>query len=361
MNETRTLSGHIRTFLIVTLITVMVWLLAESKMVRTRTVEPQVVLLTVDTDGGAQFVVRHVSRGSAGETGTRTVSVEIKGSTAGLDRFVRLMQSRIELRVGQEIPAQPGIHTLDLLTILREASPKSLHGVIITEVSPDSIAVEVDELVTRELDVRVDMPEGVELDSAPRTDPTTVRVVGPSSVLAKVQANEVVVRVDPLKLARLAQGRRETIPDVVVDLAGVDLGGWATQIEPGQVDVFVTLRTLIETHTIDRLPIQVLIAPAEVGDWKVEIDDANRDIVNVIIEGPANAIEQLIAGEAIPRAFVQLTFEDLERQVSSKPVQILGLPPGCRVVSPEQTVNLSIRSDTPSAQDQPEPGVNTGE
>lgn len=338
MNESRTLLGHLRTFLIVTLITVMVWLLAESRMVRTRTLEPQIVLTTIEAAGGASLVVRQATD----QVQVRMASVKVEGSTAGLDRFARLLQSRIELRVGREIPAQPGIHTLDLRSILRELSETTVFGLIITEVTPATITVEVDELVTRDYPIRVIMPEGVELDGVPRADPASVRVVAPSSVLAQVEAHEASVQIEADVVAQLAQGRLETIPGVVVSLPGITRDDWSTQIDPGQVDIRVTLRSQAASLTIDRLPVGVLIAPSEIGKWRVIIDDADKDLVNVVVTGPAESIEMLRNGLAVPRAFVTLSFEDLGRGIRSQSAQILGLPPGVRLVSPEFSVNLQI-------------------
>ncbi len=352
MNEQRTFFGHLRTFVIVTLITVMVWLLAESRMVQTRVLEAQVILTSVpqasEGSGERPLVVRQVQ----GQDQVRTATIQIEGSAAGLDRFARVLQNRIELRVGREIPAEPGIHTLDLREVLRQSSDMSVHGLIITEVSPETITVEVDELVTREFRLGVDMPAGVEFDGVPRTDPTMIRVVAPSSVLARVETAQASVRIDPGKVAQLSPGRLETIPGVAVELPGIDGQDWQTQIEPRQVDVFVTLRTLTENLTIDRLPVQVLLAPGEIGRWRIEIDEADKDLVNILVTGPAEAIEALRTGAATPKAFVALTFEDLERRIGSKPAHILGLPPECRVVSPEAMVNLTISPIDPGALDQ---------
>ena len=340
MNESRGLASQLRTFLIVTLITVMVWLLAESRMVRTRTVDAQVVLMTVDVPGPLGLVVR---QGPTQEL-VRLVKIEITGSTAGLDRFGRSMQNRLELRVGREIPAQPGIHLLDIQAILEDqVSLLSLHGLVVTDVSPATIEVEVDELETRAFPIRVIMPSGVDLDGVPWADPGSVQVVAPASVLSQIQTTtEATVGIEPGVVAQLAQGRLETIPGVLVDIPGVRRDGWKTQISPGQVDVRVTLRTQTQTHTIARLPVQVLIAPGEIGKWIVEVSDADRDLVNVQVVGPADSIELLQSGEANLEAFVVLSFEDLGRGVGAKAAQILGLPAGCRVVSPEVTVNLQI-------------------
>ncbi|MDF1808233.1 MAG: hypothetical protein P1U42_00905 [Phycisphaerales bacterium] len=356
MSDTRTIFGHIRTFIIVTLITIMVWLLAESRMVRNRTIEAQIVLTTVPvpvTATGNETVL--VVRQSLEQVQVRTAEIKIEGSTAGLDRFARTLQNRVELRVGREIPGKPGTHTIDLRAILRQISESTGHGLIISEVSPATINVQVDELQSREFPVRVVLPNEIQLDGAPRADPDLITVTAPTSILNGIRSNEAVVRIDDAEISQLAQGRLETIPGVVVQIDGVDRQDWATQITPSQVDVFVTLRTLTENHTIDRLPIQVLLAPGEIGKWLVRINESDKDLVNVEISGSAQAIEMLKSGEIEPRAFINLSFEELERGISSKPAQILGLPAGCRVTSPQMTVKFDISAISSTADIRAEP------
>lgn len=342
MNEKRTFGGQVRTIGIVTLITVMVWLLAESRMVRTQTLEAQVVLTVIESAGRDRLVVRQAMGNDGLREPVRTVSIDVEGSTAGIDRFARALQNQVELRVGRDFPATRGIHPLDIQALLRDSTEMKVHGLIITDVSPSVIQVEVDELETREFPVRVLMPDGVELDGAPRAEPTFVRVTAPMGVLAGIEGDEAYVRVDQSEIVELAQGRLETIPGLVIELSGVDQSDWATLIEPIQVDVLVTVRTLTENVSIARLPVQVLMAPDGIGNWRVVIDDADKDLVNVMFEGPAEGIALLKSGEVRPRAIVDLSFEDLGRRIRSKSAQILGLPPGCRVVSPDFTVNLVI-------------------
>jgi hypothetical protein len=338
MNEQpRTLMAKIRTGLIVTLITIMVWLLAESRMVRTRTLEPPLVLTTAPSIGGVSLVVRQ-----SGEDQIRTVAIEIEGSTSGLDRFSRVLQNKLELRVGVEIPAKPGRHTLDLLTVIRQSSDFAVNGLTVTEVTPKSIVVEVDELLTQDFPIRVITPADLELDGAPTVNPASIQVQAPSQVLRQVSANEATVLLSSSMVAQLTPGRLENIPGVVVELPGIERGDWSTVINPAQVDVSVIIKTLTETITIDRMPVQVLIAPLEIGGWKVEIEESDKDLVNIEIAGPASSIDQIRSGELVPTALITLTFEDLGRGIRAKPAQILGLPSGCRVVSALPSINLQI-------------------
>lgn len=349
--------GHVRTCLVVTLIAAMVWLLAESRMVRSRSIEAQVTLDSAGLSEGSNLVVRQ----SPSTVPVRTVAIEIEGSTAGLDRFVRELQNRVELRLGQEIPPRPGAYRLDMRSVLRSSTMLDMQGVTIKAVIPPEIVLEVDELETRELPVLVELPEGVQTDGLPRTEPPSVRLRAPSTLLAELSAQSATVTLTTSQVARLTPGRLETAPGGIVEIAGISTDDWATTIEPSQVDVLLTLKTITQQLELDPLPVQVLIAPGEIGTWRVEIDDTDRDLLGVVVEGPVEGIEALRNKSVRPRAYVSLSFEDLERGVRSSPAQIVNLPLGCRVVSPERTIGLSITREEASAGEPPvEAGENAG-
>ncbi|MCR9075337.1 MAG: hypothetical protein NXI07_04790 [bacterium] len=350
MNEQRGILARIRTVIIVTLIAAMLWLLAESRMVRTRTIEAQLAITSVEPSGVLELVVRQ----APGATRTRTVELELEGSTAGIDRLIRQLQSRVELRLGREIPARPGLFVIDLRAELRRSPDLDMHGVTIKTVSPETVQIEVDELEMREFPVRVSLPEGVQTDGAPRAEPALVRMQGPSSVFASVENEFARVTLTQEQIDQLTPGRLDTFPGAVVQIDGIAPGTWSTTLEPAQVDVLLELKSVTQRLELDALPVQVLIAPAEIGKWRVELDDADRDLIGVMVEGPVEAIEALRTDAVRPRALVSLTFEELERGVQAAPAQIVNLPPGCRVVSTDRTVGLQI---TRLPQDEPNPAV----
>ena len=353
MNEERGTLARIRTIIVVTLISAMLWLLAESRMVRTSEIEAQVGLMKAQAAGGIELVVRQ----SPEEPLLRTIKVELEGSTSGIDRFARAMQNRFDLRLGREIPARPGIFTIDLRAELRKAADLDIHGVTIKSVTPETIMIEVDEIETRDLPVRVSVPDGVQTDTTPRAEPLQVRVRAPSTILSGLEAEHARVDLSDSQLDALTPGRLETIPGAIVSIDQLDAESWATSITPSQVDVLITLRSITQQLTLDPLPVQVMIAPEEIGDWQVEIDGSDRDLVGVVVEGPVEAIESLRNGNVRPRAFISLSFEDLGRGVRSAPAQIMNLPRGCRVVSSEKTVGIRI-TRTPSDDASPS-GVDT--
>ncbi len=346
MNEERAILAQMRTVLVVTLLTAMIWLLAESRMVRNRSIEAQISIANVEPAGGIELVVRQ----SPDALPVRTATVVIEGSTSGIDRFARLLQNRIELRVGREIEPRPGVYTLDLRELLRESTELWVHGVTIKSVSPETIRIEVDDLETRELPVRVDLPDGIQTDGALRAEPASVRIKAPGSLFAQLTAEFATVSLSQAQVALLTPGRLETIPGGVVDVEGIQPGAWSTTIQPAQVDVLITLKSVTQQLELGRLPVQVLLAPAEVGAWRVEIEETDRDLVGVLVEGPVDQIAALRDGTIRPQAFVSLSFEDLERGINAKPAQIMNLPPGCRLVGPQRVVGLSISRETEQSQ-----------
>lgn len=337
MNEQRTIFAKVRTVIVVTLISMMLWLLAESRMVRSQSVKAQLAITSVESPGGIELVVRQ----APGVSLVREVEIELEGSTSGIDELVRQLQNRLELRLGREIPARPGIFEIDLRAELRGSPDLDMHGVTITSVSPERVFIEVDEMQTREFRLRVELPEGVETDGAPSADPALVRVRAPSSVLAQISADSGVVTISQDQIERLNPGRLETILGVV-EIEGINAGTWATTIEPAQVDTRLELQSVTKNLELDPLPVQVLIAPGEVGRWRVDIDDGDRDLIGVEVEGPVAGIEALRSGTIRPRAYIVLSFEDLEREIPAQAVQIVNLPPGCRVVGTERVVGLRI-------------------
>jgi len=350
MNEQRSLFAKVRTVIVVTLISMMLWLLAESRMVRSQTVEAQLAITSVESPGGLELVVRQVP----GESFVRVVEIELEGSTSGIDELVRQLQNRLELRLGREIPARPGIFEIDLRAELRRSPDLDMHGVTITSVIPERVFIEVDEIETREFPLRIVLPDGVEIDGAHRFDPALVRVRAPSSVLAQVGVDSGNVTVTRDQIDQLNPGRLETIPGVIVEIEGIDAGTWGATIEPAQVDVFIELQSVTQELELDPLPVQVLIAPAEIGRWRVDIDDGDRDLIGVTVEGPVEGLELLRSGAIRPRAYIVLSYVDLEGGIPAQSVQIVNLPPGCRVLGTERVVGLRI-TRVPDAEPASEP------
>ncbi len=328
----------VRTVLLVSVVTLLVWLLAESRTVGTQEVE---ISPRIETGTASEMGVR----AAVGFPLPETVRVTLSGSAAGLDQARRSLQGRLLLRLGLEIPSTVGVHEIDLREVLRTSDILTDAGVGIVEVSPDRVRVEVDDMVTASLPVRAMEPEGVLFESqgAPKTDPPTLRVRGPAAVLARLEGREGVVRLEADAFETLRPGIQERIPRLRVELPE-DPDRWGTVFDPEYVDVTLTLRSRTQSYTLAPMPVQVQVAPGEIGRWRVSLEPGQQDLVGIEVTGPSNQIDRLRSGEVVPTAVLALTFEELERGIESKRATISGLPAGVSLVSgAELTVRLSIQ------------------
>jgi|TARA_R110000782_G_scaffold45706_2_gene101276 hypothetical protein len=333
----------VRTVILVTVITLLVWLLAESRTVRSQVSELSPRLTAGTT---SELLMRPAPNFSWPEA----FKVTLTGSTAGLDQVARSLQGQVPLRLGIEVPATPGVHEIDLREVLRRLEVIMAAGVGVVEVSPDRLRVEVDAVSTVSLPVRVISPDGVAFDGrgTPTAVPNTVRATGPAGVLARLQGAEALVTLDAATVAGLTPGELETVrlraevPD--------DPDRWMTVFDPEFVDVVLTLKSRTQSLVLGAMPVQVLVAPGEVGRWRITLQAGAQDLVGVEVTGPSDQIERLRSGEVVPTALISLGFDELERGVESKRAQIQGLPPGVQV-SPGSDLNvrLTIRRAEPEA------------
>ncbi len=334
--------AHFRTVILVSFLAILIWLLAESRMVQTRMVELQIVLVGNSQDPQHRYVVRP----AVGEHWAASIDVELEGSLASLDQASRDLRGRVQLIVGDQIPSRPGIHDLDMRSILRNLTPLHSHGVSIRSLSSDLAKVEVDELVSIELPVRVELPPGVALDGPVRSIPQTISLQGPAAQIAILEGREVLAIPSPSLLSTLTPGRLETIPGVAltvpIAIDASQVQGWAPVMNPSRVDIRLTIRSLTQTAVIDRLPIQVLLAPGEVGRWNVALNPGSEDLVSIQISGPSETLASIADGSIIPSAILSLSFQDLERGISTKQVSLLGLPERVQILSDLPEIGFTI-------------------
>tara|TARA_R110000868_G_scaffold119469_2_gene317068 strand:+ start:415793 stop:416887 length:1095 start_codon:yes stop_codon:yes gene_type:complete len=341
----------IRTVILVTFLAVLIWLLAESRMVQTRVIELQVVLVGNSQDPQHQFVVRP----ALSEAWSASVDLELEGSLASLDEVSRELRGRVQLMVGDQIPARVGVHELDLRLALNHLPTLRTRGVSIRSLSKDLVKIEVDQLIELELPVRVNLPESVALDGPPRAIPQTISIKGPSTLISIYEDRDVTASPSPSAISALIPGRLETIPSVAINLPFASeprsAQGWTPILTPSRVDIRLTIRSLTQITTIDRLPVQILLAPAEVGRWNVKLNSGSEDLVSIQISGPTDALNAINSGSVVPAAVLSLSFQDLERSISSKQIEILGLPDGVEIMSEIPEVAFTISRIAQPTQD----------
>lgn len=333
----------LKTITIVTVLSALTWALAESQTLRTQALTLRVALEDGST-GPSERTLGPVVRVDPAQPWDGAAELALTGSAALIDGLADRLRGRAALVVGRELPTEPGTHTINLRDALRASEAFRASGVTIESVSPESVTIQVDQLETRELTIRVSLPDGVEPETTPAPRPASVILTAPAALLDALEPGATAVAtVTPEQVEPLLPGRDETLTAVRVTPPASIAGAWAVRLDPARADVTIRLRSKSSSLTIPRLPVQLLIAPAEAGRWTVEVEPSDQDLIDVTLTGPQEQLDRIRRSEVRPMAFVSLTFEELEAGVASKRATIVGLPAGVRAQAAREDVRLSIR------------------
>ncbi len=198
-------------------------------------------------------------------------------------------------------------------------------GVFVVDVQPRSVRVTLDQVVSRDVPVRIDitgLPAGVQQGEM-TIDPPTVSVRGASSVVQKVDVATATISVEPsaIDIDRLVE-------PVAVDAQGQTVGG--VELEPKAVHVEQPLFTNLESRG---LPVRVVITGAPGPGYRVAGLDPEPSIVSV--QGDA---DDLVALQAVETEPIRLNGETATVTTTTQ----LALPPNVTVPDVE-TVKVTIR------------------
>lgn len=310
-----------RTFIVVTIITLLVWILAEGQTLRTQNAAAKISFQT----GSNTRIVRI----DPGESFDGSVTAKVTGSTGRLEDLLDALRAPIVINVDAETSSGSGLRAIDLRDALRSVPPFAQSGISLAEVDPQFVQVEVDDLVQRDVPVRVELPD-VQLEGTYRVTPETVRFSLPKTLSESLPAEDVYVRavVQPEQIANLPTGREQTIASVRVVPSQVLTDAWYSRAARTQVSLTLTLRSRTATELIPTVPVQVRVAPTELERFDISIPESDRFLHDVTVRGPSTLIERMRADSTLrPIAVVALSFEELERGITAKNA-ILTFPPG---------------------------------
>jgi hypothetical protein len=346
---------RIRTAVIVTVITALVWVFAEAESLRAQEVALDVVLEA--EPGGDRLVVDLVDPSSSLETpqfvpGTALVraTIQVEGGTGAVDGLVRrARRSPIRIAPGMEgLPKTPGVHSVRLAEALRAHPELRGLGITVKKADPESCRVGVDELVSREVPVSVPASESVE--GLAEAKPGLVWVFLPGRDAKRLTASSAAVaRPDERAISALIPGRRATVPGVRVEPPAEVAGALHLRVEPPAVDVTLTPRARQSSIRLSSVPVHVRMAPAELAKFEVEVPEADRTIFDVTVSGPADLVRQ-VEDKTLPVvAVVPLSFEELERGIATKDAVFTSMPSLLKFEAANRTVHLRIRRREPGA------------
>lgn len=332
---------HLTTFIVVTLVTLTVWLFAEAESLGHQSMEVRIEIAAPDDS-------RMVSPAAGWD---ERATIEVSGSRSSLEKLREAASQPI--RVALPVTVDEGDETVDLLAALQEQEALLRAGVTIETVRPGRATVVVKEMTTVQAPIRAELP-GLQVAGAVAVTPDRAEVRLPKALATRLgPALAVIASVPDDARARLTQPGPAalqatlSLPDAVASEQGV-------QLLTTRASLAFSVRSTLTTASFT-FPVQVLTLPVEWSDWKVQIAEGDERLT-VDLTGPSDAVESLKGPDERLLAVLALTSDDLARQITTKPVSFgtlragvfSALPPGVEVKSDRRSVRFEVsRRGTP--------------
>lgn len=310
--------ARVRTFVAVTLIALLVWIVAEGQTLRS-----QSATLEIEFETGSNT---RVVRVDPAEDFKGFVELRLSGSAGRLDDIGDALRESLSINVDAETVTGTGLRVVDLRDALRSTPLFGRSGVTLAEVTPRFVQIEVDELVQRDVPVRVELPADVQIDGEARAQPEVVGFSLPRQASEALAPDEVYAKaiVGPELLASLPTGRAQRINAVRIAPSQALEDVWYKRANRTQVAVSLTLRSRTATEMLPTVPVQLRVAPTELSRFDITIPESDLFIHDVTIRGPSTLVERMRSDPSLrPVAVVALSFEELERGIGAKDAQFI--------------------------------------
>lgn len=304
---------HILPLLVITLLSVVVWLFAEVESLGEDRLNapmrfepvgdpPETLVDVQEFDGRIELVVR--------------------GSRGAIQRARAALEQPIVLRPGDTgVPDVDGTHTVRLKEALGNYEPLVGTGVVIESMRPQSVRITVSELIVQEVDIVPDLT-GIVTEGDATVQPQRARIRVPRSLAPSLEGVSVIARVDPGSITNPQPGPRTR--SVTLQLPGAVAGKRGVSLLTERATVAFSLRSTIETRTFTSVPVQLLGTSTGFREWSIQIDQ-QQQLIDLELRGPSEALDQLSADGARLVAVLSLSDLELSRGVTEKPVRLFVL------------------------------------
>ncbi len=312
-----------KSFAIVTVIAVTIWLFAEAESLGEATLLARIQFVAGDAQ---DRLVRPV------ESADPTVAIDVRGSRGGIGRARDSLASEpIRLAPGSPgVPATDGRHTVNLLNALLEYKPLAGQGLKVVSVRPQNVDIVVRELVTQGVPIEPRLA-GAEAVGAIKVTPEVAQIRMPRSAWdALGDRLRLQARLTEEQVSRLPGGgvaRVEARLERPPELAGVD----DVTLLTSTAALEFTVKNRSATITVPVVPVQLVVPPIETERWGVTIQPEDQ-ILSAEISGPSEIVERIKGPSERLIAVLALSSDELESGLKSKEVSFALLRAG--VLSP---------------------------
>ena len=343
-----TLLETLETILVVTVITMLIWLYAEGETVQIHERVITVRFVAPITKGLAITVPNQ-------EPGTTEINVSatLQASSGDWDKIKEWVSSEtIEIEVDT---LASGVtdeqQTLNLLDALNNSSLAEVRA-FVKEVSPPSVTVRVQKLVTVEMGLRVN-PGKLKLTADAPTffvdniQIDKIEVELPTEYAKLAEDLKLIARVDKLDPDTLKEDTHNvctvdlSLPPQLIDRPHVTLTRESLEVS------FLVDKSNKEIE-LDRVQIRVSLSDDLTGDYDFKIDPDTQKFIPVTLEGPEEIIDRLAKDiktqPDLVRASIIIKHSDIQGDGPHAAQLFIDVPQGVTVVSPDpsQTVTYSV-------------------
>ena len=303
MTDTR---NDLWTYVLVTVMTVLIWLWASTET-RQEAVLNGLVVFTVPEAG--EFVVTPSSQ---------PVVITVEGSS----RAIRKVREALSVGLAVDLPAESGPLRLgDLEARVRRMASMRSSDVSISAVDPPSVELVVDRTVSLTALVRAVLPGVTAVDEVV-VEPAEITVTLPESLRRTLPEDftlEALVARD--ELDRLEPGVLHSLDVPVRMPEGVPIDA-RIHFDPSIVRVAFKMHSRLIETVVDRVRVRLVTSPEDHGSYVIVLHE--KHLEGVRITADASLVRAIEAEDPSVRAMVfavvHLSADDLEKRLDRKPV-----------------------------------------
>ena len=320
------------TFVVVSVITALIWLYAEGETIETQS--KKLTIRFVPPSPGLVVSLPGHETNDEGEV-EMTVGVTIQASRGDWPRINEwIRQNSVEIEV-RTPTGDTEDQTFTLRDALNQSSLADLNAYV-NEVDQQNVTVQIIRLVEESMPVQIDTGDLQLSDEKPTVVPNRVTVQMPAST-AKL------VRDQGLKLvAELKKEDTENLPEdtqqvttVRLDLPSELQGQPFVSMKQDQADVTFILRKETEQLVLPRVQVRLLmsdIITQRYGD--ILLDPESQRILSVTLSGPAETLARIEKDPSLVNAWILIKLSDLANDEASHTATLnIDVPEGVTVVS----------------------------
>ncbi len=329
-----TLWEKIETWLFVTIITALVWVYAENENVKQH--ELDVSIRPIAAAGQELQIV-------AAESVTK-VKLSVRCSQSQLGQLKAFARSPFDIPLSAD--PENTTQVIDIKSRLLNVEPFSDLGVNILDAEPTKVSVSVEAIEAVTAEVRVVVPDDVQLAPGLTIEPARATVRLPHRFVSTLSTQKLEARLDSDSF----QGLEDNVPqslDVPLSVPP-SIPALRATITPAAVRVTFTIRKQTDSYMIERVPVALVVSPILMQQWDITVSENQLFVSDVKVSGPSDAIRRIRNGDIKVLAEVRLSADNLDQRIESA-VPYIDLPAGVTLDSTIPRINLSIKSRTDGA------------